>query len=514
MVTWNSQALFATHPARQQAKQVYLNSALLKYDIVMLQETHATPGTLAAWQPPGSHRAFHSCGSARQGGVAILVSYRLLDKFDPIPGEAWRETEPGRVATLTLRGPEGNLDLTVVYLYTGGHRRERHESRTKIAQHIKRRDQALTVIAGDFNYTTDERGRANMEEGQWTGEEGGTEERSFVDLIGRPNGVHEAEQEEYTHSHAGTYSKLDRVYLNPHVSEQLDHKLRCFPLNWITALSDHRPVVMCRTRDHDGATGKKAVPMQPALSPDWGRRVHLCWHEKVIAFAGSHLALRRMLLLKEAITEVAHRMAKEGKTMPPSSTHDKVSITMACIREVELMHWDSARTLSSRYTALQGMLDWEGQDLHTQPGLRVMKDHAVELYEDHLLEEMREQQDDEDGQLEGPRKQMRRQQLATKIAKLRPGSQGTLKAMIDEQGQVRHSAEEMAGLLKSHWEETFKKKDVDEEKLQQWLKDFSPPEQKMSFPDASWTIRRSDVARAIKLSGKSAPGPDGIAYQH
>ena len=38
---------------------------------------------------------------------------------DQLTSQHWEEIEPGRVACLHLRGPEGSLDLMACYLATG-----------------------------------------------------------------------------------------------------------------------------------------------------------------------------------------------------------------------------------------------------------------------------------------------------------------------------------------------------------------------------------------------------------
>jgi exonuclease III len=127
MASWNAQALFAADPQRQHAKQIQLTLLAANHHVILIQETHATPGTLAVWSPPPGTRFFGSNGSAKQAGVAILASESFLSRFDNIPKEQehrhWRHLDPGRVAKLKLTGPEGNLDLMVTYLHSGQHKK-------------------------------------------------------------------------------------------------------------------------------------------------------------------------------------------------------------------------------------------------------------------------------------------------------------------------------------------------------------------------------------------------------
>ena len=78
----------------------------------------------------------------------------------------------------------------------------------------------------------------------------------------------------------------------------------------------------------------------------------------------------------------------------------------------------------------------------------------------------------------------------------------------------------MARALKEHWERTFAATPIDEEALEHWLHDTLPNKGRgegnhdsLPPPDSHlWKIRRKDVAKAVRLSNNSAPGPDGIPY--
>ena len=185
---------------------------------------------MAVWTPPAGTRFFGSMGTAKQAGVAILVTEKFLNRFDTIPKEHerrhWRHLDQGRVAKLKLSGPEGDLELIVTYLHSGQHKAERDHSRRQMMANITSRDKALTIIGGDFNYAPDAAARAYvLSEVENQEENGQKEEQEFRDTVLRMNGMYEAEQSEYTHHHAGSFARLDRWYLNAHVSEQLDRPL-------------------------------------------------------------------------------------------------------------------------------------------------------------------------------------------------------------------------------------------------------------------------------------------------
>ena len=153
--SWNSQALFASVVATQTPKQNFLTSLAATHDFVMLQETHSTVGAMETWSPPPGCRYFSSHLSQSEAGVGILVSHKFLKNFDPVPDDEditpaiWEEIQPGRVACLRLSGPQGNLDLMVVYLKTGHDWKARRSSRACIAKAMRSNAAALTIIAGD-----------------------------------------------------------------------------------------------------------------------------------------------------------------------------------------------------------------------------------------------------------------------------------------------------------------------------------------------------------------------------
>ena len=88
-------------------------------------------------------------------------------------------------------------------------------------------------------------------------------------------GLHEWEQPFFTCETAKARSRIDRMYINQHISYQLDYQCSCSVLSWGKALSAHRPISFARHK----------APPKPAedrpLSPSSFRRDG--WREEVIA---------------------------------------------------------------------------------------------------------------------------------------------------------------------------------------------------------------------------------------
>ena len=73
--------------------------------------------------------------------------------------------------------------------------------------------------------------------------------------------------------------------------------------------------------------------------------------------------------------------------------------------------------------------------------------------------------------------------------------------------------DQIAAELTRHWGKVFGNANIDEAALQEWLRQaIHPPNACPPTNAARWHKRKKDVARAIRCSGNSMPGPDRIPY--
>ena len=86
------------------------------------------------------------------GGILLLVRETFLRRFRAVHQQDWAEVVPGRFATLTLRGPSGDLSIGTVYMPTGHHRDDRRPIMYAIRAWATRNSSALLSLAGDFNF--------------------------------------------------------------------------------------------------------------------------------------------------------------------------------------------------------------------------------------------------------------------------------------------------------------------------------------------------------------------------
>ena len=98
------------------------------------------------------------------------------------------------------------------------------------------------------------------------------EEQHWKHTVAKPFKIHELYQPPLTHSSAIARSRLDRVYWNQHLVDQLAHRLVCAALE-ATQLSAHRAISFARR-----------LPQQQDFRPIQPHAVHqIGWKPKVCA---------------------------------------------------------------------------------------------------------------------------------------------------------------------------------------------------------------------------------------
>ena len=221
--------------------------------------------------------------------------------------------------------------------------------------------------------------------------------------------------------------------------------------------------------------------------------------------------------LKQAICEVTHALHREDGLGQLEGPMDQIGLTMRFLRAVEQHKWGHARKIAEAYPILAEHVDVHGPALHMDPGLAWIRDHAKELSRASLLDEMRVLQKQQPSLPEAQRS-ARRQHIMGKLRRIRPGASTSLAAVQAEDGQVHTDPESMTAELQKHWAQTFAGEQVDRGVFSDWLHHTLPHggtgRDGLPLPPADvWRIRRHDVAKAVRLSGDSAPGPDGIPYK-
>ena len=254
------------------------------HDFVCFQETHGQEGSTSALALPAGHVAFWNNGSTHQAGIGVVVKHAFLKQFNTInPDQDWIILIPGRLATLRLHGPHGNLDITCAYFDATSHDARRSAIHV-LSQSLRGRSVALSIVMGDFNFVMDRKDRWSSLGGDWAANGDLQEAELMHNKVLRPFGLVELEQDAFTcESTNGCRARLDRIYQNQHTSMQMDRLCTAHVRDWCPELSAHRPVCAARStaQTKDWATHpKQSWAFKHSSFSD---RVHVedTWHIEV-----------------------------------------------------------------------------------------------------------------------------------------------------------------------------------------------------------------------------------------
>ena len=530
LATWNSQALFARKRHRHISKDLFVRRLLRHRDAVLLTDTHGLEGATAAWSCPADCVPYFTPGSSRRAGVGVVVSKRFLSRFQAAE-PAWEVIVPGRAAVLRLRGAEGRLDLFVLYFPTGkvGEvevqdaavqadlqatiRQQRLEMRSRVAAAMAPQASALSVLMGDFNWVTEERGRFNLESRSFTGAADAPEERHWQETVLWPTGAYEVRQDDYTHENAVVRSRIDRVYWNAFHSEQLDRVVTCSALEWVPQLSAHRPLALARRapqRERDAPR-----PLQPGLVNDaqWPVRVAAAFAELCAAAPQPLSGIGRSALLRKAMRMVAARMQCEA-SLAADAAHDHEDQAGIAMRFVRAAETGRIGVMRKCLRALPRLADLSPDPLALAfrhgAGLAPYKTLAADLAREAALRALADFHREQPN-LDEHERAHRRGRIHQMLRRVAPGRTSSLQSVMAENGEILTEPAEMAEVLRRHWARVFARRRIDEDKLREWIQDDRPPV--LPGPEAPcWMPQLEHVRRALNHSPNSMPGPDGLTF--
>ena len=142
-------------------------------------------------------------------------------------------------------------------------RLQKLNTRQKISYTVRPKDEALSVISGDFNFVENAEDRWGMNAEDFPGQNNANNANFFKSELRHKHGFHEWEQAFFTCDAGGARSRIDRMYSNQHVSFQIDHNCSCSALEWDFELSRHRAISFSRQSPVPRCFQDK--PLQPAL---------------------------------------------------------------------------------------------------------------------------------------------------------------------------------------------------------------------------------------------------------
>ena len=139
---------------------------------------------------------------------------------------------------------------------------------------------------------------------------------------------------------------------------------------------------------------------------DWCRRVELEYVEFLKHNGiGIENAVRRLLLLKQAIRTVTNRMTSEYQEDVARIDDDKLGWKMAFIRAAEEVRLQKMQKRAKAYPHLQSFANCLNPNLRTSPAMAVLWAHAVELARNAVTDAITELQREDCYQDEPQRQQ-------------------------------------------------------------------------------------------------------------
>ena len=226
--------------------------------------------------------------------------------------------------------------------------------RDSLALAMRPAHMALSVLMGDFNWVAHPEDRWHKADGRYTGYRDARDETHFQTTLARPFALHELRQPAATHDNAHARSRLDRVYWNQPLSEQLDRLILCTALEWVPHLSAHRAVAFSRSRPLRSPDSSRPLDLSLLRPPAWAERV-ACLLPPPASPPAPGDALRRLHEAKRAMRRVTEEMAAEraARQADRPDPEDALGQTMRFIRAAEGGFVGAMRRCLAAYPSLK-----------------------------------------------------------------------------------------------------------------------------------------------------------------
>ena len=462
-----------------------------------------------------------------------MVQVKFLVQFrEPY----WEVLSPGRLAVLRLRGPRGGLNIVTCYLPSGtvrtiaADRASYMESEDQPEPDNSIREQrldlmgkmtatlqpaeALTVLTGDFNFAMNKDDRLCKNTGVFTGGADHLEAGRWKSLF--RDQLTEIVQPDFAHSGPRSSSRIDRAYMNIHLSDQLDKHIFCTALEWQERISDHRPLSFGRR----SITGCRADFVAEYLTtlPEWAPRVAAAFEHRAGQEDAPGSALSRLKALKECMHGVSKAMRLEQTRLgtPPDTVEGKLALVMATLRRLETHGTISWHRLAAQLPELARTITRESWAKQPHRVLATLRDETVKLARARVKEEIEDLTNDMP-ELEPAEVAKRRGNIQRKLTRLAPGRSGAITALQLADGTISHEPEDVVSAIKGHWEKVFSHKPTSPAAREAFAEEGRDHPDSIrnilaQTPEDQWDIRKSDIRKAISTAHRSAVGPDGVPY--
>jgi len=506
---------------------------MASHDVGCWSETHGTLDRCKLWRnPPGCSSWWSPGPSAAVAGVGITVRDDFLKLFNQRVN--FEVIFPGRAAVLHLAGEHGSLDIFSVYFHTGGpapvedmveagfdpggrvasNFELREALRHRLARHIRPRDRVMSIIGGDFNHVVDPSDRICPSAAAATGGRDHRDSSCWRNLVEAPYGFHELFQPELTYASPDSRSRIDRIYCNQYDVEYMDKSFSCTALNWNPALSRHRPVSFRKCLATGAADMARPIGDQVLEHPDWPRQVSLAWHALLRDHPDAS-AIVRLQLLKRAMRDAEKALTSQPGGAPPAENlEDRIGVSMKYLRASEAGCPERISRCLERYPLLRDMV-YNPYDFTSPAGPRLarVRRHIMELQKDFTMQELNSLHADLKD-LDPDQASRRRRKNHQLVCRLAPGRSCKSFAIDAPSGEATSDPQEMIRLLREHWEQVFRRKEVDQRLLDSWLREDArhlPDDYADHLPHDA--VPRATFRKAILLTSNSSPGRDGIPFK-
>ena len=175
-------------------------------------------------------------------------------------------------------------------------------------------------------------------------------------------------------------------------------------------------------------------------------------------------AFRKLKLLKRAIKEVSLRMDREGEVGEAVSKGDQLSCAIKALKALDSGRWDRLEVALKEFPML-------GNKVNLQEACAGKGEERRKL-QNLILEIAREEvQEDIDGakrfgQGQENLKQRHKEGIGRKLAKLKPGSFGSVQALQKEDGTITADREEIAKELGRYRGRVVERKEINQGDLE------------------------------------------------
>ena len=269
--------------------------------------------------------------------------------------------------------------------------------------------------------------------------------------------MHEWAQSEHTHENGIVRSRIDRMYINQHVTHQLQKHCECVALPFPLGLSAHRPLSFSRRSPSDDrwVLANSPVPVAGIEHSMFPSRVEAIFNARMQDHRDP-TEFETLEVLKVSIRFAAKELAQLAHNRDPNTVEEKLSAVFGFLRAAEQRNIKLQQKYAKRYIHIQRIVNPDSPHVISHASLQRLRDHAAELSKEELTVRIQELQHVRDS-LPEYEYHAQKEHILTKLKKLIPGTCASLSVMHTPDG-FSTDPNDLADILRTHWGEVFKKK--------------------------------------------------------